>query len=242
LAELEQLLSSVSRDADLLTEVELSSRDGLLVGRADLLIRTGDGGILVDYKTGAAVDRETGELRESYARQLKLYSYLEHEVTGTWPTTAVLLPFVGKPLRLSIVPAECEAVATSARESLATYNAQVPGPPPAYPAPDACIWCDAAAACPRFWAACDPDWVSEGIRAGRGTVQEAIATPLGGLTVRFESRQGSIRGPTTVRGLDQSLESKLTQGSTVGLVGLLAERGSQQAFSAGQNLRLQVAS
>ncbi len=242
MAELEQLLSSVARNADVVTEVDLSSQDGLLAGRADLIVRADEGSMIIDYKTGAAVDRETGELRESYARQLKLYSYLEHEVTGTWPTTSVLLPFVGTALRLPILPADCEAVATSARETLASYNKQVPHPPPAYPAPGACIWCDAAAACPRFWAACDADWAGEGIRAGRGTVEEAAATPLGGLTVRFDSIQGSIRGTTTVRGIDPNLQTRLTQGSTVGFIGLIAERGSQQAFVAGQNLRLQVES
>lgn len=203
-------------------------------------MRSSSGSLIIDYKTGA-VAGASGQLRDGYARQLKLYAYLEHEATEAWPTRGILIPFEGEPVDVAIDPGQCEALADDARAALAAYNAAVPGAPPARPAPAACAWCDAAAVCPAFWEACDPDWVAEGVNAGRGPIEFASVTPMGGLTLRFESRQGSLRGVTSVRAIDVREQPEATPRSqdVVALAGLRANRAAS-TYVPGPYLRMAI--
>jgi RecB family exonuclease len=220
------IIAALPLEAELCTEIDLTSRDGSLSGRADLVARWDAGGTLVDYKTGVATDRATGELRDSYAGQLRLYAFLEHETRGVWPERAILLPFVGDPVEVSIDPDECEATAEDASAALAGYNLAAEGVPPATPTAAACCWCDAAAACPAFWDACDESWREEGVYAAQGAVEFAKATPLGGLSVRLTGARGSLRGELSIRGLDTELEAALPAGVTISLVGLRLDRAA----------------
>jgi hypothetical protein len=241
LARLSAIFNEIATDAELCPEVDLVSRDGLLAGRADLVVRSRSETVVIDYKTGAVMDPGTGAVRDGYARQLKLYAYLEHEVTDLWPSRAVLVPFEGSTVNVEIDPQDCEALAADARTALAAYNALVPEPPPARPAPATCIWCHAAAACAEFWAACDLSWRDDGVVAGRGVVDLAKLTPLGGLTLRFESLQGSLQGSTRVRAIDPGgVEAPVpAPQDIVALVGLREDHASH-SFLPGSNLRLRV--
>ena len=66
---LRELVSALPAAAELLTEVPLEAYEGQLYGVADLVIR-GDAHAIVDYKTGGVIERDSGEIRASYARQL----------------------------------------------------------------------------------------------------------------------------------------------------------------------------
>ena len=62
-------------------------KDGhLLEGTIDLAFETGEGFVVVDFKT----DRAEGELQESYARQVQLYAEAITQATGK-PARAILL-------------------------------------------------------------------------------------------------------------------------------------------------------
>jgi PD-(D/E)XK nuclease superfamily len=220
------IVADMPAETELFTELDLTSSDGSLFGRADLVARWKSGGALIDYKTGSATDRATGALRDSYARQLRLYAFLERETRGVWPDRAILLPFVGDPVEVEVDPDECAATAADALAALTSYNLIAGQVPPAMPSATACGWCDAAAACSAFWDACDEDWIDASVYAARGPVLLAKATPLGGLSLQVTSTSGSRHGDLSVRGLDAHLEAELPPGVTVSLVGLSPDRAT----------------
>jgi RecB family exonuclease len=239
--EVAQLLAALPPGVEVLSEVNMTSRDGLLTGRADLVARGESFGLIVDFKTGAAIDNDTHDLRDSYGRQLKLYAYLDHEATGVWPSRAVLVPFVGAPVELLVDPDTCAALADAAREARTAYNALVPAAPPANASPSSCIWCAAAPACPAFWERCDPTWAEEGVQAARGRVKSAQTTPMGGVVVRLDATEGTVApGEMVLRGVDTRLHDALNEpGSVLAAVGI-RPNGSPRSFQGTPHLRIAV--
>ena len=70
---------------------QYAGTDGILIGKADLLFREGDGWILVDYKTDHAADG--GSLLEKYSMQLGLYRLAAELVLGEPVREAYLYSF-----------------------------------------------------------------------------------------------------------------------------------------------------
>jgi hypothetical protein len=194
-------LEGVPPDAQILTEAALVAAGGRLFGRVDLIVRSADAHVIVDYKTGAFLETGTHRLKESYERQLMLYACLEAEASGTWPDQALLVPLGAEPVSLEIDPAACERLLQDVIEALERWEAWVGAAPPANPSPEACGWCPFAARCVAFWAACAPDW-KDTLLATRGRVLSSATTPLGGTTLRIESREGSVIGTFAIRNVD----------------------------------------
>jgi hypothetical protein len=97
-----------------LFERELKAFAGKLVGRPDVVI----GREIRDYKTGDVYET-TGDLpdcviKESYARQLRIYGYLVKEVFGVWPERGILLPMSGRPCEIELDPVSCTREAEEA--------------------------------------------------------------------------------------------------------------------------------
>jgi PD-(D/E)XK nuclease superfamily len=180
-----------------LTEQPLSADGGVLYGRADLVIRGKERHQIIDYKSGAVVERDTQLPRAAYVRQLQLYAYLEHASSGSWPSTAHLFPLHGAPVEISVEPAECTSAASDALTALHDYNAAVGAPQPARPSPEHCKWCAAAPVCDAFWQACDQTW-SPSVCAVSGTVTSAFGTDLGGTTIHVDQRAGSLSGDGSI--------------------------------------------
>jgi CRISPR/Cas system-associated exonuclease Cas4 (RecB family) len=155
-----------SRDPQ--TEVDVASRDGLLVGRIDLVLPIEAGTLLIDYKSGAVLDAEVGGMIASYRQQLELYAYLFAEQEGQWPVRAGLLPLVGDPVEISVDPAASAKLADLARGILHAYN-QMPKPPAGTPSPGTCAMCTYAARCATFWESCESSW-SPSVLAVQGMV------------------------------------------------------------------------
>src|SRR5438445_4133374 len=108
------IAASAGPKADILPELEMVSRDGIIHGRADLVIRGSLRRICIDYKTGHVVDPITAELRDDYATQLHLYSFLESESSGVWPDSAAAVPFGGPPIEVDVDPMEGNRLADDA--------------------------------------------------------------------------------------------------------------------------------
>jgi RecB family exonuclease len=194
------LLGDLPASCEVLTEVSLESGDGLLYGRADLVIR-GDRHQIIDYKSGGVLDRETSMPREAYVRQLQLYAYLEQQTSGSWPTSAHLFPLQGAPVEIDVESSVSAALAAEAREALAAYNAIAPGVQRAEPTPEHCRWCSASSICPAFWAACDESW-APAMSAVAGAVTRAFETKLGGVTIYVEPEAGSLgRDPVAIKNI-----------------------------------------
>lgn len=82
-------LAGASQDlANAVTEGPLTSRDGLLAGRPDLVLTRGGKASVVDYKSG---NLSSPEVIARYSRQTHLYAYLWHDIHGIWPTEGRLV-------------------------------------------------------------------------------------------------------------------------------------------------------
>jgi hypothetical protein len=225
-----ELLVDLPPGCEVLTEVGLKSDDGLLYGRADLVIRGANRHQIIDYKSGAVLDRETSLPREGYVRQLQLYACLEQETSGGWPMSAHLFPLQGAPVEIEVEPPICLAVAAAAREALGAYNATVPGVQPAQPTPEHCRWCPASTICPAFWTACDESW-APAVSAVAGTVTRVFETKLGGLTIYVEPEAGSLgRDTVAIKNISVDVSDsgvEIAVGERVALSGLVPdEKGS----------------
>lgn len=191
------LTTDLPPDASILTEPQLKSSDGMLEGTPDLVLRSRDLTRIIDYKTGKAVEEQSGEPRPSYARQLQLYSYLEHQTSRRWPDSAHLFPLDQDPVEISIVAGQCIELADEARTALTNHNLLVGTSPPSNCCPQTCRFCSFAVLCPDFWSACDTSWAEKGVLAAAGQVARLIRTPLGGTTMQVSASAGTL-GETVV--------------------------------------------
>ncbi len=178
----ELLLAPDADGADVLAEETLEGAGGRLFGRPDLIICGDTAHRVIDYKTGQVADKESGAVKDAYARQLQLYAFLERERSGSWPTSAHLLPFSGQPVEVDVAPEQCEAVAEEAVELLDAFNATVPGHQPANASPGTCGFCPFSARCPALWASCGSSWAPD-LVATAGTAHDVFTT-VGGLVNR----------------------------------------------------------
>lgn len=240
-ARMADILQQLPPNAQVLTEEELTAADGRLFGRLDLIIRSPTQHVIIDYKTGSFLEPGTDQLKASYERQLMLYACLEAEASGSWPQKALLVPFGAEPVTLSIDPAACERLSQEVLATLDQWQTWVNDAPPASATPQTCGWCPFAARCPEFWAACSPDWADELI-AMRGDVVSVASTPLGGVSLRIASAQGSVLGATAIRNLEPTQFPglmDLVAGTTIALVGLRRDR-NEGAFTARPGARLSL--
>ena len=234
---LSSFLSNFPRET-VLPEHELTAFDGKLRGRIDLFINDPGRRRLVDYKSGAAVDRETRAIRESYARQLQLYAVLVAENFGEVPVSAQLIPLEGPTVDVDLDEKQCREVAQRALELLDSFNASVPFAS-AFPQPDNCHGCRYSTRCPELWANVDPTWGSNFL-AVSGIVSKVARTPLGGTSLEVQVLGGSTSAPRVdIRGIDDGLHPEATfveLGSEIIAVGLLPHQaeGSHRLGPAGR--------
>lgn len=187
---LRELLAEVAPNADCLPEQQLISEVPPLEGKPDLVVRSPKFTWVIDYKSGAGVDPETGDLRAGYRRQLELYAYLEHSETGTWPTEAWLIPFKGKPIGIVITPQEADAAAIYAEEVRNQYNSRIPNPQPATPSVPSCRFCAYIPSCAAFWDA-SSSLDSAGLSAITGKLTGVHQSLHGGVTLEVAVSEGA---------------------------------------------------
>ncbi|HEV7529722.1 MAG TPA: PD-(D/E)XK nuclease family protein [Solirubrobacteraceae bacterium] len=195
-----ELTSEAGPGAVTLSEEALNAREGAIHGVVDLIIDSERLHVIVDYKTGRTVD-EDGEVIPHFQVQLQLYAVLEHDRSGRWPESGVLLRFGGPPVSVSIESGTCERVADEAVESLVGYQALTGTVPPANAGEVTCRFCSFAPQCPAFWEAISPSWTRGAVR---GRVARAESSAAGGLTVWLEEASGSHDGTVVIRRLSDA--------------------------------------
>jgi PD-(D/E)XK nuclease superfamily len=188
-----------------LHEASQEAYGGKLRGRADV-IRRGAEPEIQDYKTGAVLDSQDGDIKRSYRVQMLLYAVLEHEDNGVWPLRATLIPLEGQPVSIDIDPHEARHAAESCMRALDQYNAAVlDGRPVAdlgAASPQSCRFCPYAVRCPAFWDAIDRTWAEDGIRAIAGRLLACEMAELGTLAFKVEAQRGAASGEVWLYGLD----------------------------------------
>lgn len=152
--------------AGLGSEQWVESHDGLIGGLIDSAVVTARGLTIRDYKTGAVLDDEVGEVLPAYSVQLKLYAGLYREKFGQWPAALELVPLRGEPIDVPFSIEECEGLIGDARRLLGETNECIASDCAdllAAPAPDTCRFCHYRPSClpyraARREAAADSSW------------------------------------------------------------------------------------
>jgi len=200
-----QPLASAPRST--VREVDITAAQGKLRGKIDLI----HGDDLIDYKTGSIFEEDEigGEpaVKQVYIRQLRIYAWLAHADSpdGRWVKRALLYPLAGAPVEIPIVPAECEAEATTAIALLDTYNDALAAGTSlttlANPSPEACRWCPFKSFCPTFWTVINPDWTGQ---LDGGVIRGTLVAPPQALMLQdaysldVSVQQGTVQPGTLV--------------------------------------------
>lgn len=144
----------------------LVSKDGKVRGRPDRIESRGEETTIVDIKT-AALDPD--EIPIAYQEQLRLYAWLWHQVTSSWPQGAEVELLDGSRHAVAVNPGECESAAAAAVEALNSFNTRVESGADfldlANPSAEQCRYCRYRGGCPAFLSAADESW-----RAYRATI------------------------------------------------------------------------
>lgn len=220
------LLAQVPAEAEIVTEAQLEAADGRLLGRIDLVVRSPELHLIVDYKTGV-ITEAGGDLKERFRRQLMLYACLEAKQHG-WPDQAQLMPLGREAVDIAIEPSKCQALLEDALDALRKWQECVGRAPAAQTSPETCGDCPYAARCSPMWEALSDDW-SESFVAVSGPLSALSSTPLGGITLSMHAERGTTGGEVTVRNIYGQQHPCLLDahpGDEISLVGL---RGGDEA-------------
>lgn len=113
------------------SEKWLSSKDGTIGGKLDLVIRNEDDVEIVDFKTGSVIEtnnierNEAAGVKQEYQVQLKLYAQLFFEEYGVYPNRISLQTLEKNKYRIPFTPEECRFIYTEAKEILNKTNESV---------------------------------------------------------------------------------------------------------------------
>lgn len=184
-----------------LSERRLSSTDGVIVGRPDLL-DVGNSEV-VDYKTGQATD-DPSIVSEREAMQLRLYAYLA-AAAGIEVSRGTIVRGDGARASVELSKEAADREADNARQAMDDYNHAIASQSfeeLAQPAPAACRSCPCIPLCQAFWNAADPQWFTESsVQHLEGVIVELEEVPLQGVpvaTLRVEVLRGTIEAETAV--------------------------------------------
>jgi len=186
--------SQPARFVRLYAERRLVSRDGLLVGRPDLIDAAAQE--VVDYKTGTALDEAVDAVSPAEARQLRLYVHLALD-NGIPVSRAVVARADGRRAVIDVSKEEADAEGRKARGLLAQYNAAagVAFNKVAQPSPDTCRFCPCIPFCEIFWQVASPSWEEQcGVHV-EGHITAVEASTLQGMkliTLRVGVQRGTL--------------------------------------------------
>lgn len=183
-----------------LVETTLKSHDGLLVGRPDYV----DPGAaeVVDYKTGGGPDGDPDGLRDSEARQLRLYVHLARE-HGLDVRKGTVVRVDGRRVTEKVSEADATDEGKKARDVLATFNANASAgfDALAEPSPEACRYCPCIPFCESFWAAASPAWAEQCGTHLEGTisaVNRAVVQNTALITLELAPARGTVGAAAAV--------------------------------------------
>lgn len=229
-----RLASSLAKEiseADVIVEQPMTSKDGWLQGRPDVVFRTPKHEVR-DFKTGGVHD-SAGEVRRSYRLQLELYAVLERDYARMLPDFLVLVPLEGNPVRWPAQEDVIRATEEEARQGLRSYdNCVAAGDVSTLgrPGPDACRWCPWAARCPAFHAAYQDNWWP-GVAVARGTVTETRTAARGTTAMSIAATDGTTTRIAGIEPTDHQALAEAVPGDAVSVVGAAARPDGSVAMT-----------
>jgi hypothetical protein len=179
--------------ARLSAERTLTSKDGSLIGRPDVLdARAAE---VLDYKSGGATEKLGASMTPSEVRQLRLYAYLALDNGVDVSNGTIVRSGVRKTIKITKRDAEAEA--HCARQALADFNehAERSFSELAEPSVIGCRFCPCIAVCEQFWEAAKPDWANEvGIHAEArvSAVKKSVIQGIELVSLEVQVKRGTI--------------------------------------------------
>ena len=214
-------------------EVRLKSRDGRLVGVADVVIRREGGVEIRDFKSGRVL-AHNGELEPAYRSQLLLYGVMYQEMFGIWPKRLVIDPLVRQPIDVPADPLAAETVVADVYAAMDAFNAAVEDETLdslAAPAPGTCTFCRHTIRCEPFWRHVDPSWNGQ----PRAVVGYVSATSPGTITLAVVG--GSVMpGAYHLGGVPESVQ--VAAGTLIRVAAFELRNADRFAFRPGTAIRL----
>jgi hypothetical protein len=203
-----------SSTKELTPELDLATKDELLVGRLDLLIENVQGQFeIIDYKSNLFEEDEYLSEKED---QLYFYAYLVEENRARYPEHLTLM---SKELKLRAVqplPDRSHAIGLQMREMLNHYNSlvvsSVEQAVPVSPSPHACRYCVRRMHCNAFWESAPRMAMGRSSQCVIAEQSSSFFEPrLGGTVIPLKNLRGSINcadsSISRVRPADLGLEN-----------------------------------
>ncbi len=217
-------------------EMRVKSRDGLIGGTIDAVIRTEEGIIIRDYKSGPVLESDEqneSQLKKIYQTQLKMYAALYAESFGDWPTSLEVVPLSGTAHEVDFKKEECLNLLDEAKNSLQELNTKVSKYPNellpsllANPSPTACAFC-------QFRPGCTPyQEETEEIKEGQwpvdviGIVKDVKQLGNSRLMLQLTSPGGLVNVPGLSGGNRHPILLEVKPGSKIGIFNLRQSRPS----------------
>jgi hypothetical protein len=100
----------------------VETKDKLIGGRIDQILRTATDIVIRDFKTGSLTLGGTTEIKDEYVTQLQAYAGLYFETNGNWPTKLELVPLQGAPVEVKFNQQDCLSLLERARQELISTN------------------------------------------------------------------------------------------------------------------------
>lgn len=189
-----------------IAETWVKTADGKIAGRIDLVDKTSEGIEITDYKTGKIFE-DSGQVKEEYVVQLKMYAALYSETHGIWPDKLSLHGFdVGKVI-VDFDKKECSNLIEDGKKMLRDITelikAGVQADDFANPSPANCRFCLFRPACNKYWEA--PKELGDWPLDANGCLKEKKVL----LNSTFRITLQSDKGICVIRGLSQDRHSYL---------------------------------
>ncbi|TKH04818.1 PD-(D/E)XK nuclease family protein [Peribacillus simplex] len=135
------------------------TRDGVVGGYLDKVLFTESGYEIIDYKTGAIIDENTLEIKDSYKYQLFIYAALFYENLNDWPSAIKIQGLNGEEFSINYCKDECVKLLDQARELFYHVNDLVTRfvnytelqKHLAKPTPEHCRYCGFRPLCNAYW-------------------------------------------------------------------------------------------
>lgn len=204
----------------LLREEPLTSPDGRVSGQLDLLV-CGDAPCVIDHKTGVVIDE--GEPLDRYQRQLAVYAWLADVTLQLDVAESLLFSLRDGLVAVDTCRSVRESVISDVLHAQDQFNARVPGPQPANPSEETCMFCPFLGECEEAWATLRSGSVS---RLGRGEVAivevvgDCIVATNGLAAIPIHVLAGSVAGDAVLVDVPSQSTKNLARGSTLRCWGL----------------------
>ncbi len=226
---LSKLLEEIGAE-EIHVEPRVTTADGLLTGRADLVAVTATGLVVVDHKSGTV--RAGGHIQESHREQLLLYGAMASHAFGRAVEHLALISMAEGVVDVPFVDADIESAVAQAVTRLLAYNRIAPGSQPGDPGPENCRHCPHRARCDAFWSSVSEEWRTEIGVALRGRVLRVESSARGTTAVVMEEVTGNVERLDSCIVTELRLCREISPGETLALVGLQQSRAPVGSFKA----------